>query len=218
MTGKPPHAAIRVIVADDHTMLRDGLRRVLGDQEDMALVAEAENLERLLACLAETPADVVLLDLSMPGAGGAELLAAVRGAAPGVRVVILTMYPEDQLALHLLGQGASAYLSKTRTPREILTAIRRAAAGEPYLTDTLAEMTGLDGPRESTRLPHERLSVREYQVFILTLQGRTPTEIAAELEVGQSTVSTYLAGVRQKLGVTTSLEIVLYGHRVGLLS
>lgn len=205
---------IRIIIADDHAMFRHGLRQVLCDQPDMTIVAEASSLADLKACLA-TPADVAILDLSMPDVTGTELVTTVADAAPHLKKIILTMYPEDQLALHLIAAGAYAYLNKTRPPAELLLAIRKAVRGERYLTDTLSDVAS--GAASAPKLPHETLSSREYQVFLLAIQGRSPQEMAAALELGASTISTHLSGVKQKLGVTTVSEILLYGHRVGLL-
>ncbi|MBT9554490.1 MAG: response regulator transcription factor [Myxococcales bacterium] len=205
---------IRIIIADDHAMFRHGLRQVLGDQPDMTIVAEASSLAELRSCLA-TPADIAILDLSMPDVTGTELVTAVAAAAPHLKKIILTMYPEDQLALHLIAAGAYAYLNKTRPPSELLLAIRKAVRGERYLTDTLSEVASATAP--TPKLPHETLSSREYQVFLLVLQGRSPHEMATALELGPSTISTHLSGVKAKLGVSTLSEILIYGHRVGLL-
>lgn len=208
---------IRVFLVDDHAVLRAGLSAMLESTGEMKVVGqagdgnEALNAEALLTC------DVLVLDFSLPRISGSEVLRRVRARRPELPVLVLSMYPEDQLGLQVLRDGASAYLSKSRSPEELLSAIRRIARGGTYLTDTLAAQAA-QGPRDKEAAPHAQLSPREHQVFMLLLQGRTASDIAAELDLHSSTVSNNIRRIKEKLRVQTQGEIVAYGHRFGLIT
>jgi DNA-binding NarL/FixJ family response regulator len=174
----------------------------------------ADGRAALLAPALDT-CDVLLLDLSLPRVSGAEVLRQIHARRPHLPIVILSMYPEDQYALHLMREGAAAYLSKDRPPEELLAALRKVAAGSSYLTDTLAKQA-LRGKAADEGLPHTRFSPREHEVFLLVVAGRSVSEIAAELDLGVSTVSNHLRHVKDKLGVRTVAEIIGYAHRAGL--
>jgi two-component system, NarL family, invasion response regulator UvrY len=192
---------IRVLLADDHAMVRQGISRLVDSQPDMCVAAEVCDGDAAVEAVFRGGIDVVVLDLSLPKIGGIEVLRQIEDAPNGVAVVVLTMYPKDQLALHLLRGGASAYLNKTRSPLELLEAIRRVAAGYTYLTDALdalARETPASGP------PHQNLTAREYQVFIQLVAGMTVSDIAGALEIAVSTVSNHVASVRTKLGAALS--------------
>ena len=206
---------IRVGVADDHPLLRSGLRRVFEAQTHIKLVLEAEDGAVLLTKLAAQPCDVLVLDLSLPYLRGIEVVRAVVERHPALRVLIYSVQPEDRLSLHLLDAGAAGYLSKDQGADELLRAIQTVASGKRYLTPTLRELVALD-PEKSA--PHERLSSRELAVFQLLLRGMNVADIADELEIQASTASNHLARIREKLGVQTNGEVMLYAFRAGLLS
>ncbi|MBK7759388.1 MAG: response regulator transcription factor [Deltaproteobacteria bacterium] len=208
---------IRVGVADDHPLLRSGLRRVFEAQTHIKLVLEAEDGAVLLTKLAAQPCDVLVLDLSLPYLRGIELVRAVVERHPALRVLIYSVQPEDRLSLHLLDAGAAGYLSKDHGADELLRAIQTVARGERYLTPALRELLALD-PNEPQIAPHERLSARELAVFQLLLRGMNVADIADELEIQASTASNHLARIREKLGVQTNGEALLYAFRAGLLS
>lgn len=209
---------IRVLLADDHPIVRQGVRSFVDAQGDLRVVGEAADAACLETLVASNGADVLVLDLSLPGGGsGLDLVRRVRTLAPRLPIVIFTMYAEDVLGLHFLKEGASAYLSKDRTAEELVTAIRRAAKRQRFVTDRLAELALTHGAT-ADRPPHHKLSPREYQVFLLVVQGRGTSEIAHELNLNASTVSNHLAALREKLGVGSTTEIVCYAHRVGLLA
>ncbi len=204
---------IRVLLADDHAIVRQGLRTLLAGQPDLTVVGEATDGEEVLLRLADTPCDVLILDLSLPKTSGLELLRRIRALslpAP-VHILILTMYPEDQLAAHLLSQGASAYLCKSRSPAELLAALREVARGGRYVTQALEDLPA------APVLPHERLTPREYQAFVLLISGKTVSEVAHALDLSLPTVSNHVARIRDKLGAASTGDIILYAHRVGLL-
>lgn len=207
---------IRVIVVDDHTIVREGVRRVLELHSDLRLVGEAADGASALACAASTPADVITVDLSLPDMGGAELVRRLRDEYPLLAVIVLTMYPEDQLASHLFELGVMAFLSKGRSSDELIAAIRTVHSGEriyPPSVDPRRPRAQADGQNA----PHHRLSAREMQVFLGLIEGRTPSELAYELELSPSTISNHIASVRAKLGATSKGDILRYASRVGLL-
>ena len=208
---------IRVILADDHAIVRQGVRRLIDEQGDMKVVADVDDGARVVATVRSTPCDVLVLDLSLPHRSGLDILAELHETAPRLAIVVLSMYPEDQLALHLLRSGASAYLNKQRDPTELLAAIRRVAGGGRYLTDALADLA-LEHPEAGTGgPPHHTLTARERQVFFLLLEGHGVSEVAAELDLSASTVSNHVAAIKEKLGAGSIAEIVRYASRVGLV-
>ncbi len=203
---------IRVLLADDHAMFRHGIRRILSTEPDIEVVGEVGDGLEIFALLTTRRVDVLLLDLSLPGLSGVEILRRVVDEAPRVNVVVLTMYPEDTFAAWLIRQGAAAFVSKSAAPDVLIEAIRVAREGRIYWTDRLR---GLDRHGESA--PHERLSPRERQVFMSLIAGRTVSETAHEIDLAVSTVSTLVKRIRQKLSVDSVAEMVLYAHRAGLL-
>lgn len=207
---------INVFLADDHDVVRAGLAALVDAHPQLRVVGQAATGAGTLAGLATARVDVLILDLSLPDANGLEMLAQIKAAHPRVAVVILTMYPEDQLALAMVRAGASAYLNKSRPSSEVLAAIARVGSGKRYLTDTLLELI-LDPAADTDTPPHSRLSAREYQAFMLLIGGRTVSDTAIVMDVSPSTASTYVSKIKQKLGVESVGEIIRYAHRVGLL-
>ena len=191
---------IRVFIADDHAVVRRGVRQVLEELGGFEVVGEAEHGRQVLDAPALASTQVLVLDLSLPRVSGLEVLRRVRAKYPGLAVVVLSMHPEGQFAGRALDAGASAYLSKERPPAELVEVIRRAAFGE-------TRPAPADAPRDA---PHERLTRREHQVFLLVVQGRAVADIAAELDVHSCTVSNHLARIRSKLGVGSVADIVKY--------
>lgn len=205
-----------VFLADDHAVVRNGLRSLIDAHDDMRVVGEAATGAATLAALARQRVDVLVLDLSLPDTRGIDMITTVRARLPRPAIVVLTMYPEDQLALSLIRAGAAAYLNKARGSDEVIEAIRRVGRGGRYITDTLADLA-LEAPHVDEAPPHTRLSAREYQAFMLLIGGKTVSEAAAEMDVTPSTASSYVAKIKEKLGVASVSDIVLYAHRIGLL-
>jgi DNA-binding NarL/FixJ family response regulator len=203
---------IRIFIADDHPIVRHGLRRLIEDQPDMTVAGEAAHGRAVLLAEDRQAWDVLLLDLSLPRVGGLEVLRRIHAEQPQLGIVVVSAYPEEQYALHALREGAAAYVHKDRAPAELLAAIRAAADGGSHVSPAVLDQ--LRGNREP--LPHERLSAREYQVFTLLIQGRAVTDIAAELDITASTVSNHVARVKEKLGTRTIGETINYAHRAGL--
>lgn len=204
-------AMIRVFVADDHAIVRHGLKQLIDNEPEMQVVGEAENGRQVLqADVAEW--DVLLLDLSLPRVNGLEVLRQMRDKHPKLPILILSMYPEEQYAVRLIREGANGYIGKDQTPERILEGIRKVASGGTVISPDVAAQLVLMGSEP----PHDRLTAREYQVFTLIFQGRTVGEIAAELNLTSSTVSNHLAKIKEKLGVHSTAEVVQYAFRSGL--
>lgn len=209
---------IRVLIADDHSIFRIGLKRTLESAPDMVVAAEAATGEETLVKARESNPNVVLLDVSMPGRGGVETAQELKRVNPRVRVLMLTMHPEDQYAVLCLKLGADGYVTKDVPPEVLLEAVRKVASGRKYVSSNLAERlaTDLSGPGD--RPAHELLSSREFEVMRKIAAGRTTGEIAAELHLSVKTVSTYRSRVLQKMNLRTNADIMHYAFRAGLES
>ncbi|HEY1398722.1 response regulator transcription factor [Roseateles sp.] len=208
---------IQVLVVDDHTIFRSGLTRLLQDEPDMRVVAEAQNGGEALELVRSLPFDAVLLDINMEGRSGLEVLASMQALPRCPPVLMLSMYPEAQYALVAVQAGASGYLAKDSEPAELVRAIRTVAGGKQYLSARVSgqvqdQLRGLDA-----RPAHERLSVREHQIMLMTLRGMSVTEIAGEMMVSVKTVSTHRTNLLTKLGLGSTAELVLYAVRQGLV-
>jgi DNA-binding NarL/FixJ family response regulator len=208
---------IRVFLADDHPIVRQGLRLLIDQQPDMEVVGEAADGRQVLLAEGRDRWDVLVLDLSLPRVNGIEVLRRLRVERPALKVVILSMYPEEQYARRMVAEGARAFLSKQLGPETLLAALRAVAAGERYVGPGGADFDPDAAAREPPRMPHDSLSAREHQVFTLLLEGRTVTEVAAELDILVSTVSNHVSKVKEKLGARTIGEVVAYAHRAGLI-
>lgn len=208
---------IRVLVVDDHTIFRSGVGRLLQDEPDMRIAAEAQNGTEALDQVRAHAFDVVLLDINMEGRSGLEVLASMRALARCPPVLVLSMYPEEQYALVAVQAGASGYLAKDSEPAELVRAIRTVAGGGQYLSARASgrvqdQLRGLDD-----RPAHQRLSVREHQIMLMTIRGMSVTDIAEEMMISVKTVSTHRANLLAKLGLGSTAELVLYAVRQGLV-
>jgi two-component system invasion response regulator UvrY len=212
-----PNAKIRIFIADDHPIVRQGLRRIVEADPGMVIAGEADAAAALLRALETTATDLVLLDVSMPGGLFLETLRELRTRHPTIRVLALSVHPEDEWAVRALKSGASGYLTKDHSPDQLLEAIRRVHRGGKYVSPTLAERlaTQLDGGGQ--RAPHELLSDREFEVMRRLGSGLTISQIASELALSAKTVSTYRARILQKMAVATNAELVRYAARYGLI-
>ena len=204
---------IRVLVADDHALVRRGLRELLSETDDIRVEAEAATAAEALECVLRQALDVVVLDLSLPGRGGLDLLGEIKAARGDLPVLILTMHPEDQYAVRALKAGAAGYLTKESAPEKLVEAVRRAAAGGRYVSASLAEKLALHLDDARQREPHETLSDREFQVFRRLAGGRTVSQIADELSLSVKTVSTYRARILEKMAMQTNAELMQYAFR-----
>ncbi len=219
MSRSLPVRAIRILIADDHPIVRQGLRRIVEADPGLVISGEAGDAEALLTELARAPTDLVLLDVSMPGGPFLETLQRLRAKHPTVRVLVLSVHPEDQWAVRALRAGASGYLTKDHSPDQLLEAIRRVYRGGKYVSPALAEHLAqhLDGSGGAQRAPHELLSDREFEVMRRLGSGLTVSQIAGELAISAKTVSTYRTRILEKMAVGTNAELVRYAATHGLI-
>lgn len=201
---------IRVLVADDHPVVRRGLRQMFESCPDIEIVGEAETALEVIEQVARQPCDVVILDLGLPEGGGIEALRAIRVSAPNLPVLILSVHPEGELAIRMLRLGAAGYVTKGAESSVLVPAIRKVAAGGRFVSEAVSEKLLQSVGRKITERPHETLSDREYQVLRLMVQGHTITEIAGQLSLSIKTVSTYRTRLLEKLGVRTTAELIRY--------
>jgi DNA-binding NarL/FixJ family response regulator len=208
---------IRILIADDHAIVREGLKQIVGETPDMAVAGEAANGHEVLDLVRRGDWDVVLLDLAMPGRGGMETLRQLKKERPGLPVLILSIYEEDLYALRALKAGAAGYLTKDGAPDELVVAIRKVAAGGRYIRASLAERLAEEIAGGAERPPHERLSDREYQVMRMLASGKTVGRIADELSLSVKTISTNRARLLRKMGMDTNAELTYYAVKHGLV-
>jgi len=208
---------IRIAIVDDHALVRAGLRRFLSEHVDMRIVAECASAREVMDVVREEAAEVILLDISMPGQSGVDALHAIKARAPHLAVLILSSFPEEHYAATLLRQGASGYLPKDCEPEEIARAIRTVALGRRYVTRTMAERLAA-GLSEPLRKPaHEQLSEREFQVFLRLAKGETIGHMAQSMSLSVKTVSTYRTRVMEKMALQSNSDLTYYGLKNGLL-
>jgi DNA-binding NarL/FixJ family response regulator len=205
-----------VLIADDHAIVREGLRRILAADPAFAVAGEAKDGHEVLAAVRSGGFEVLLLDLSMPGRSGIELIGQVKAERPGLRVLVLSMHGEQQYAVRAIRAGAAGYLTKDAAPTQLVAALHKIAAGGLFITPAVAEAlaVGLQTPGEE--LPHRRLSDREHEVFLLLAAGQSVTAIAERLHLSVKTVSTHKTHIHEKLGLASLAELVRYAvtHRL----
>jgi len=211
-------ADVRLLIADDHAVVRQGIRQILSDAPEVRIVGEACTGVEALELMRESDADLVLLDLSMPGLTGLDVVRQVRHERPTVRILVLSVHPEEQYAVRVMKAGASGYLTKDSAPEELITAVRCIASGHKYVTATLAERLAAEVEIGSDKLPHESLSDREYQVMLLLAEGLRVQDIAERLTLSAKTVSTYRTRLLQKMNMRSSTDVVRYALRHGLVN
>jgi DNA-binding NarL/FixJ family response regulator len=206
----------RIVIADDHAIVREGLKRIVGDVADMQVVGEAADGTEVMQRVRELEFDVLVLDLSMPGRSGMELIKLVKAEKPKLRILVLSMHQELQYAVRAIKSGASGYLTKESAPAQLEQAIRKVASGGAFVTSEVAEQLALGAMPGSEGKPHESLSDREFEVFRLLAAGASVTDIAARLKLSVKTVSTHKANLMQKMGLANSSELVRYAMKHGL--
>ena len=201
---------VRVLVADDHPIVRRGLRQILDEEADLQLVGEAHNSQKILELVRQRDCDLLIMGMAMPGRGGLEVLRQIKQEYPGIRVLILSMHPEDHYGVRAMKAGASGYVTKESTPDKLLQALRKIVNGGKYISPALAEKLAFradGGPQGSF---HDLLSDREFQVLCMIASGKTISEIALDLSLSAKTISTYRTRILEKMGMKSSAEITHY--------
>ena len=201
---------IRVLLADDHPLFREGVKQILAETSDIVVADEASDGREVLVKLGQAQYDVILLDIAMPGNSGVEVLKHIKSIMPDQVVLILSMYSEKQYALRVLRSGASGYLTKDSTPDRLVTAIRKVVAGGKYISPELGEELALRVGTEFKVPRYERLSDREHQVLVMITSGKTTGEIADDLSLSAKTISTYRARLLEKMNMKTDAELTHY--------
>jgi DNA-binding NarL/FixJ family response regulator len=201
---------IRIVVADDHTIVREGLKQLLGSADDLQVVAEAADGHQALERVRSEEFEVLLLDMSMPGRSGIELIKQVHAERPRLRILVLSMHEEQQYAVRAIRAGASGYLTKESASSQLVAAIRKVASGGAFISAEVAQQLALGAMPGAQGMPHEALSDREFQVFKMLAEGKSVSDIAERLTLSVKTVSTHKANVLQKMGMNTPAELVRY--------
>ena len=208
---------IRLVIADDHPIVREGIKRIVADCPNMRVVGEAIDGEEALAKTKTADADVLLLDITMPGPGFLDTMRRLRTEQPALPVLVLSIHPEDHYAVRALRAGAAGYLTKDRSPEELASAIQQVYAGGKYVTSSLAEKLALELQPGAEKQPHETLSDREYQVLRLLSSGKSVKEIASMLVLSPKTVSTYRMRILEKMKLRNNAELIRYAIQNGLV-
>jgi len=208
---------IRVLIADDHTVVRRGLKQILLEGFPTAQIEEVPDAEELIKRVMQAEWDVVISDLSMPGRSGLEALQQIKQLQPKLPVLILSIHPEEQYAIRVLKAGASGYLSKDSAPDELVNAVQRVLLGKKYITDTIAEKLASVLDQDSNKSPHEYLSDREFSVLKMLAAGKSVSEIAESLFLSVTTVSTYRSRIMTKMNMKSNADLTLYAVEHKLL-
>lgn len=208
---------IQVYIADDHQLIREGLKKVLKGESGISVAGDTGNPDEILPFLDSHDTDVVVLDLNFPSRSGLEILKDIKSIHPEVAVLILSMHPEEHYAVRALKAGASGYLTKESDPEELLAAIRKAGAGGKYISQALAEKLAFDLDLTLGKVSHQMLSDREFEVMILMAKGKPQNEIASDLNLSPSTVNTYRARILEKMGFKSNAELVQYAVKNKLI-
>jgi len=208
---------IKILIADDHAIVREGLKQIVAETSDMAVADEASTGHEVLDRVRDNDYDVVVLDISMPGGDGLNILKQIKRERPKLSVLVLSMHPEKQYAVRVLKAGAAGYLTKESAPDELITAIKRVATGRKYVSSSLAEKLAFDLEHDTMQPLHEILSDREYQVMCMIAGGKRAKEIAEELCLSIKTISTYRSRILEKMDMKNNAELTHYAIKEGLV-
>jgi two-component system invasion response regulator UvrY len=208
---------IKILIADDHAIVRKGLKQILSETSDMVVAAEAADGRQCLELAGKNDLDLVLLDIAMPGRGGMDILKELKHEKPKLPILMLSMYPEEQYAVRALKAGASGYLTKESAPKELIAAIRKVSQGGKYVSSSLAEKLAVYMETDFEKPVHETLSDREYQVMLMIASGKTVKQIADKLSLSVKTISTYRARILNKTGLKNNAKITYYAIKNALV-
>lgn len=201
---------MRILIADDHSIVRKGLKQILVEEFPFATIEETGDAEGLVKKALSQDWDIVITDLSMPGRSGLDAINQIKQQHPKLPILILSMYPEEQYAMRVLKSGASGYLSKDMAQEELVNAVKKVLSGKKYITPTLVEKLALQLGQENTGAPHEQLSDREFDVLKLLAAGKSVSEIAALMSLGSTTISTYRARIMDKMSLKSNADLTRY--------
>ena len=207
----------RILLADDHTLVREGLKQILSATTDLVVAGEAIDGDQALARVREGAYDVVMVDMSMPGLSGIDLIKRLKLEKPKVKILVLSMHGEEQYAVRAYKAGASGYLTKDSASRQLVEAIRKVAAGGAFISSEVAEQLALGAMPGAQSMPHEALSDREFQVFRMIAEGKSVSDIAERLNLSVKTVSTHKANIMQKMQMGTAGDLIRYALSHGLV-
>jgi two-component system, NarL family, invasion response regulator UvrY len=208
---------IKVIIADDHPVVREGIVHIISNTPDLIVVGEAENGVELLEKVRGLDLDVVVLDVDMPQKNGWEVMAHLNAEYPKLPIIILSGFPENDYAVQFFKAGASGYLNKLNSRKEIAEAIRKVAGGGKYINPNIAEKLAFDIDKNSEKKPHETLSTREFQIFFMIASGKSVKEISEELSLSVPTISSYRTRMLEKMALESNAQVIKYAFRHGLL-
>lgn len=208
---------IKLLIADDHAIFREGLKHILEEHPDIIVADEAGNGQEVLDYVWKNEYDMILLDIGMPGMPALEVLKQVKNEKPRLPVLVLSMYPEDQYAVRFIRAGASGYLTKESAPEELITAIRKITAGRKYITSSVAEKLADEVEPDADKPAHHSLSDREFEVFRLIASGKTVKQIAENLFLSMKTISTYRSRILEKMKMKTNAELMHYALKQHML-
>jgi len=201
---------ISILIADDHAIVREGLKQIVAEEHDMDVTGEAENTNEIFELINKNDFDILILDISMPGRSGLDALKDLKRIKPGLPILILSMFSEDQYGVRALRAGASGYLKKVSAPTELVSAIRKIVSGGKYINQSLAEKLADDFDTETKHAVHEKLSDREYQIMCNIALGKSAEEIAQELSISINTVYTYRNRILDKMSMKSNVELTQY--------
>lgn len=207
---------IRIVIADDHAVVREGLKRIVSSVEDLIVIGEAADGTQVMQQVRGNDFDVLVLDLSMPGRSGMELIKLVRCEKPKLRILVLSMHEELQYAVRAIKSGASGYLTKESAPSQLIQVLRKVAAGGAFISTDVAEQLALGSTLGGSNAMHEKLTDREFEVFRLIAVGMSVTEIAGRLNLSAKTISTHKANLMQKMNLQNQSELIRYAIRHGV--
>jgi two-component system, NarL family, invasion response regulator UvrY len=208
---------IKILIADDHAIVREGLKQIVAETADIVVADEATSGHEVLEKVWDNEYDVVILDISMPGRGGVDIIKQLKGQKPHLPILVLSMHPEEQYAVRVLKAGAAGYLTKESAPDDLITAIRRVSTGRKYVSSSLAEKLAFDLEHDTEKPFYETLSDREYQVMCMIASGKRAQEIAEELCLSVKTVSTYRSRILEKMKIKNNAELMHYAIKHGLV-
>jgi DNA-binding NarL/FixJ family response regulator len=210
--------ALKVLIADDHTIVRQGLKQILKDTQGNIEVDEAENGHEVLEKVSRSAYSIILMDISMPDKSGIDVLKQIRQNDPKQKILIISIHPEEQYAVRALKAGADGYLTKESSPDELMNAIYQILDGETYVTSTIAQRLAIDMKSSGGKLPHETISDREYEILCMIAEGKSLTKIALELSLSVKTISTYRTRLLEKMNMKNNMQLTRYAIEYDLLN